>query len=84
MDGDEELLRESKSYLAEKNLTVSRALERALPEMNVPASSRRSPRTLMREGSATSRTTRSRERPEGEGYRERYQRSQRKKGECAP
>jgi hypothetical protein len=32
---DEELLRESKSYLAEKNLTVSGTLERALSEMTV-------------------------------------------------
>ena len=32
---DEELLRESKSYLAERNLTVSGTLERALSEMTV-------------------------------------------------
>jgi len=32
---DEELLRESKAYLAEKNLTVSGTLERALSEMAV-------------------------------------------------
>jgi hypothetical protein len=32
---DEELLRESKAYLAEKNLTVSGILEKALSEMAV-------------------------------------------------
>jgi hypothetical protein len=33
---DEELLRESKSYLAAKNLTVSGTLESAMSEMTVP------------------------------------------------
>jgi hypothetical protein len=33
---DRELLRESKAYLAEKNLTVSGTLERALSEMAAP------------------------------------------------
>jgi hypothetical protein len=33
---DEELLRESKAYLAEKNQTISGTLERALSEMAAP------------------------------------------------